>query len=120
MDEPSNHLETLGRSILYDYVKSTKNTIVVVSHDRTLLNLLHTIYELSKRGLTTYGGNYDFYAAQKVIESDALYMDVRNKEKAIRKAKETEKEALERQQKLNAREKGRASSRERMGQEGKI
>jgi ATPase subunit of ABC transporter with duplicated ATPase domains len=103
LDEPSNHLDTFSRSILYHYIKSTNNTLVVVSHDRTLLNLLDNVYELSKRGITIYGGNYDFYAEQKMAESDALNQDLKSKEKALRKAKETEKESLERQQKLDAR-----------------
>ncbi|GAA3920629.1 ATP-binding cassette domain-containing protein [Chitinophaga oryziterrae] len=103
LDEPSNHLDTLSRNMLYDYINSTTNTLVVVSHDRTLLNLLNTVYELSKRGITIYGGNYDFYAEQKMIESDALNQDLKSKEKALRKAKETERESLERQQKLDAR-----------------
>jgi len=103
LDEPSNHLDVLSRNILYDYIKSTKNTLVVVSHDRTLLNLLNNVYELSKRGITAYGGNYDFYAEQKLIESESLNQSLRNKEKILRKAKETEKESIERQQKLDAR-----------------
>lgn len=103
LDEPSNHLDTKGRSILYDYISSTKNTLVVVSHDRTLLNLLTTVYELSRHGITVYGGNYDFYAEQKMIESNALSQDLKSQEKALRKAKETERETLERQQRLDAR-----------------
>lgn len=103
MDEPSNHLDAGGRSRLYDYITATRHTLVVVSHDRTLLNLLHTVYELSKGRITVYGGNYAFYAEQKMIESDALDRDLKNREKALRKAKETEKEALERRQKLDAR-----------------
>lgn len=103
LDEPSNHLDSAGRSILYDYIQSTNNTLVVVSHDRTLLNILDPVYELSKRGITVYGGNYDFYAEQKSIETDALNNDLKNKEKALRKAKETERESAERQQKLDAR-----------------
>jgi ATPase subunit of ABC transporter with duplicated ATPase domains len=103
LDEPSNHLDLVGRNILYDYIQHTTNTLVVVSHDRTLLNLLGAVYELGKRGITIYGGNYDFYAEQKMIESDALNHDVKSKEKALRKAKETERESLERQQKLDAR-----------------
>src|SRR5690606_19319180 len=89
--------------ILYDYIKSTRNTLVIVSHDRTLLNLLNNVYELNKYGITAYGGNYDFYVEQKVIESDALNQSLKNKEKTLRKAKETEKETLERQQRLDAR-----------------
>lgn len=103
LDEPSNHLDTQARTILYDYIRSTNNTLVVVSHDRTLLNLLNTVYELSKRGVTVYGGNYDFYAEQKAIEANAQQEDLKSREKALRKAKEVERESIERQQKLDAR-----------------
>ena len=103
LDEPSNHLDILSRNILYDYINSTKDTLIIVSHDRKLLNLLNTVYELRKDGITAYGGNYDFYVEQKRIENNALNDDVKNKEKALRKAKEIERESLERQQKLDAR-----------------
>lgn len=103
LDEPSNHLDTESRELLYNYIKHTNNTLVVVSHDRILLNLLNAIYELSKRGITAYGGNYDFYAEQKALASLALSHDVQSKEKALRKAKEVERETLERQQKLDFR-----------------
>jgi len=103
LDEPSNHLDFAGRNILYEYIQSTNNTLVVVSHDRALLNILNTVYELDKRGITVYGGNYDFYAEQKSIEADALNNDLKSKEKALRKAKDTERESAERQQKLDAR-----------------
>ncbi|MCD6068793.1 MAG: transporter ATP-binding protein [Bacteroidetes bacterium] len=103
LDEPGNHLDVLHREILYEYIRSTTATVVVVSHDRTLLNILNTTYELSKRGITVYGGNYDFYAEQKKIERNALDQDLKTKEKALRKAKETERESLDRKQKLDAR-----------------
>ena len=103
LDEPSNHLDTSGRHLLYDFLKSSGSTLIVVSHDRKLLNLLDSVYELSKRGITAYGGNYDFYAAQKLVEGNALNQDLRNQEKALRKAKEVERETAERQQKLDAR-----------------
>ena len=103
LDEPSNHLDLQSRTILYDYIRSTSNTLVVVSHDRTLLNLLNTVYELSKKGVTVYGGNYDFYKEQKAIEAHALQEELKSTEKALRKAKEVERETMERQQKLDAR-----------------
>ncbi|POY36146.1 ABC transporter ATP-binding protein [Solitalea longa] len=102
MDEPSNHLDKAGRQLLYDFIKTTPAALLVVSHDRKLLNLLNSVNELSKRGITVYGGNYEFYAEQKRIENEALHQDVRSREKALRKAKEVERETLERQQKLDA------------------
>ncbi|MES2808106.1 MAG: ABC-F family ATP-binding cassette domain-containing protein [Bacteroidota bacterium] len=103
MDEPSNHLDRQGRQMLYNYIKDTNNTLVVVSHDRALLNLLATVCELAPNGITTYGGNYEFYAEQKAIAHDALNADVKSKEKALRKARDVERETVERQQKLDAR-----------------
>ncbi|MES2652634.1 MAG: ABC-F family ATP-binding cassette domain-containing protein [Bacteroidota bacterium] len=107
LDEPSNHLDVSGRELLYDFIQTTKSTLLVVSHDRKLLNLLGTVCELSKRGITVYGGNYDFYVEQKQVENNALNQDLQSKEKALQKAKEKERETLERQQKLSSRGKGK-------------
>lgn len=112
MDEPSNHLDILGRQLLYDFIQSTKSTLIIVSHDRKLLNFLDTVCELNKNGIKIYGGNYDFYEEQKKIETNALSQDIQSKEKALKKAKEKERETLERQQKLDTRAKknlGKAS-----------
>jgi ATPase subunit of ABC transporter with duplicated ATPase domains len=103
LDEPSNHLDMNGRDMLYDFIQSDRSAMIVVSHDRKLLNLLDSICELSSKGITVYGGNYDFYAEQKQIEKNALDEDIKSKEKALRKAKETERETQERQQRQNAR-----------------
>jgi ATPase subunit of ABC transporter with duplicated ATPase domains len=103
LDEPSNHLDDDARTLLYGYIRSTNDTLVMVSHDRELLNLPDMVFELTKRGITVYGGNYDFYAEQKIVENEALNQDVKSKEKALRKAKEVEREAMERQQKLDSR-----------------
>ena len=103
LDEPSNRLDISGRKLLYDFIQSARSSLIVVSHDRQLLNLLDTVCELSEHGIKVYGGNYDFYASQKQIEQNALRQDLQDKEKALRKAKEKECETAERQQKLDAR-----------------
>jgi len=103
LDEPSNHLDKATRELLYHFITSTNSSLIIVSHDRKLLHLLNTVYELNKRGITIYGGNYDFYAEQKQVENNALNQDLQSKEKALKKAKEKERETLERQQKLDAR-----------------
>jgi ATPase subunit of ABC transporter with duplicated ATPase domains len=103
LDEPSNHLDMAGRELLYHFIETTTSALIVVSHDRKLLNLLSTVCELSKRGLTLYGGNYDFYYEQKQLAGEALNQDINSREKALRKAREKERETMERQQKLDAR-----------------
>ncbi|MCH5716722.1 ABC-F family ATP-binding cassette domain-containing protein [Niabella hibiscisoli] len=107
MDEPGNHLDLAGRNQLYDFISHTSKTLIIVSHDRKLLNLLNTMLELSAEGITVYGGNYDFYKEQKQIADNAFQDQLQGKEKALRKAKEKERETVERQQKLDARGKAK-------------
>lgn len=103
LDEPTNHLDLEGRKLLYDLIEKVNATVVIVSHDRMLLNLVDTIFELSNQGIATYGGNYDFYTEQKEVEDEALQNDIHAKERALKKAKEKERETIERKQKLDAR-----------------
>ncbi len=71
LDEPTNHLDTESRNILYSLIKKYKRGLLIVSHDRELLNLMEEINELSSKGIKTYGGNYGFYQVQKKIETEA-------------------------------------------------
>lgn len=103
LDEPSNHLDIEARALLYDFIATTRSTLLVVSHDRKLLNLLNISCELSASEIKVYGGNYDFYKNQKQIEQNALNQEIQSGEKALRKAKEKERETAERQQKLDSR-----------------
>lgn len=103
LDEPGNHLDASGRKQLYDWIRQSKATLLIVSHDRHLLNLLDSVYELSQQGIKAYGGNYDFYAAQKQQEAKALQEEIQSAEKALRKAKEVQRDTTERRQRLDAR-----------------
>ncbi len=103
LDEPSNHLDSEGRELLYNFIQSSKSTMIIVSHDRKLLNLLNTVCELGQQGIRIYGGNYEFYSSQKQVEKNALMHDIHSNEKIMRKAKEKEWETIERHQKLDAR-----------------
>ena len=47
MDEPTNHLDDVSRGKLYRFITSTSSGMLVVSHDRILLNLLSSTYELT-------------------------------------------------------------------------
>ena len=99
LDEPTNHLDEAGRRQLYAFVRDTRATVVVVSHDITLLNLLETIYELSPLGLKRYGGNYDFYRQQKQIERQALEQHLDAAQSALKLARRRAQEVRERQEK---------------------
>lgn len=103
MDEPTNHLDDKGREQLYRLVGSTAAALLIVSHDRQLLNLLSATYELSATGVTYYPGNYDFYKEQKGLAVGALQARLEEKEKELQKARKQAREVAERQQKHNTR-----------------
>ena len=99
MDEPTNHLDSSGRQRLYDWVEKYRSTLLVVSHDRTLLNLLPEICELKKHQINYYGGNYEFYKEQKTLMQEALQQRIEEKEKALGIARKVARETAERRDK---------------------
>ena len=103
LDEPTNGLDTMGRERLYEFVKRTPAALLVVSHDRTLLNLLPAIGELSANGLILYGGNYDFFKEQKSIRLNALQEQLEEKQKALRLARKAARDIAEQKAKQNVR-----------------
>ncbi len=60
LDEPTNHLDLEAALWLESYLKSYPGTLLLVSHDRGLLNrAVNRIIHLENRRLTAYTGNYD-------------------------------------------------------------
>ena len=98
LDEPTNHLDQTSRQNLYNYILNCKATIVIVSHDITLLNQLDSTYELSEKGIKLYGGNYAFYKKQKRIEENALEQQISSEERAFRIARKKAQGVKERQE----------------------
>ncbi|MDR3188798.1 MAG: ATP-binding cassette domain-containing protein [Prevotellaceae bacterium] len=103
LDEPTNHLDEASRQLLYRYIRQSTATMLVVSHDVTLLNQLHATCELSERNIRSYGGSYSFYQSQKEVESTALSDSIHAEEKALRAARIKAQEVKQRQEKRLAR-----------------
>ncbi|MDR0364816.1 MAG: ATP-binding cassette domain-containing protein [Bacteroidales bacterium] len=103
LDEPSNHLDYISKGKLYNLLKDSKATVMVISHDRTLLNLLPAIYELHKDRIACYPGNYENYKIQKEQERDALHEKIKEQEKSLRTARKIACEMTERKQKQDIR-----------------
>lgn len=103
MDEPTNHLDRESREQLYRFISHSTACILIVSHDRELLNMLNQTLEMTPGGITAYGGNYEFYKSQKEQQTNALQMQLNEKEKALKLAKKAAREAAERKQKHDVR-----------------
>ncbi|MDR1797004.1 MAG: ABC-F family ATP-binding cassette domain-containing protein [Clostridiales Family XIII bacterium] len=66
LDEPTNHLDVASMDAVEDALLEFDGTLLVISHDRWLLERLPTrILELSGRGLAFYPGNFDYYLEKK-------------------------------------------------------
>ena len=66
LDEPSNHLDLETRLWLESHLASYQGTIVLVSHDRHLLNtIVDTIIHLDDLRLTVYRGDYDHFEKER-------------------------------------------------------
>jgi ATP-binding cassette subfamily F protein 3 len=62
LDEPSNHLDVEAMIFLTEYLKRFRNTVLMVSHDRDLLNdVCDHIVHIDQQKLVAYTGNYDFF-----------------------------------------------------------
>ncbi|WP_454853755.1 ABC-F family ATP-binding cassette domain-containing protein [Rhizobium binxianense] len=85
LDEPTNYLDLEGTLWLEDYIRRYPHTVIIISHDRDLLNnAVNAIVHLDQRKLTFYRGNYDQFERQKA-EADELQMKAKAKNEAARK-----------------------------------
>ena len=72
LDEPTNYLDLEGTLWLENYVASYPHTVLIVSHDRDLLNrAVNSILHLDRRKLTFYRGGYDEFERQRAREGRA-------------------------------------------------
>lgn len=71
LDEPTNHLDIETIFYLQNYLKETKRTVLMVTHDRYFLDAVCTnIFELFRRKLKLYQGNYSTYLEKKATEAE--------------------------------------------------
>jgi ATPase subunit of ABC transporter with duplicated ATPase domains len=87
LDEPTNNLDLYARRRLYAAVESWPGTLVVVSHDRDLLDLVDQIADLRSGTITWYGGNFSAYEEALAVEQEAAERMVRVAESDLRKQK---------------------------------
>ncbi len=90
LDEPTNHLDLEATIWLEDYLKGYPGTILLVSHDRDLLNRsVDEILHLENGKMTLYKGGYDRFE-----ETRRMRLDQNEKQRAKQSAKRAEMESF--------------------------
>ncbi|MFM9692968.1 ABC-F family ATP-binding cassette domain-containing protein [Streptomyces europaeiscabiei] len=87
LDEPTNNLDLYARRRLYEAVESWSGVMIVVSHDRELLDLVDQIADLHAGEVTWYGGNFSAYEEALAGEQEAAERMVRVAESDLKKQK---------------------------------
>ena len=93
LDEPTNNLDRRARELLYAAVRSWSGTLIVVSHDRELLDLMDETAELYEGGIRMFGGNFSAYLDQLEAEQETAERLVRAAEQGLRVEKRQRAEA---------------------------
>ena len=84
LDEPTNYLDFEGTAWLENYLQKFKNTVLVISHDRSLLNKsVNGILHFSNKNLQFYSGNYDSFDNERRIQLEQK-ISLKNKQDAQR------------------------------------
>ena len=116
MDEPTNHLDLPTKEVLDKSLENYGGTLIVVSHDRYLLNKFpDRIVEMHDKGIDSYTGKYDDYVRQKEIKKQKLENAALSEQKSDDKTenagkgsyrtREQRREAAERRQRFSELEK---------------
>jgi ATPase subunit of ABC transporter with duplicated ATPase domains len=83
LDEPTNNLDRAARARLYDTISAWQRTLIVVSHDVQLLELMDDTAELRAGRLTLFGGPYSAFRAHLAGEQAAAEQALRTAEQAF-------------------------------------
>ena len=81
LDEPTNYLDLEGALWLENYLLKYPHTVLIVSHDRGLLNRsVSTILHLEDKKLQLYGGGYDTFAKPRAARLAAAESEAKKQE----------------------------------------
>ena len=89
LDEPTNHLDISTIEWLEGYLKRSRATLLMVTHDRYFLDrVCSSIIELDHESLFQVEGNYDMYLRRRAERIEAMAADVARAKNTLRKEQE--------------------------------
>ncbi|MFI9550996.1 ABC-F family ATP-binding cassette domain-containing protein [Nonomuraea endophytica] len=96
LDEPTNNLDRGARDRLHDVLGDWKGCLLVVSHDRALLDRMDRIAELDRGEVRFYGGGFTAYEEAVRTGQEAAERTVRGAEQELKREKREMRQARER------------------------
>lgn len=110
LDEPTNDLDREGRSAILEFLRTYDGGVLLISHDREVLELSESVLELSNRGLSIYGVPWQEYLEEKDRERGRLASALDSAKRERDSANSDRLEARERQEKRNRKGKAEGAS----------
>ena len=83
VDEPTNHMDYVAKAQYVEWMKTAREAMLVITHDRDVLNEVDRIVELKDGSSKSYKGNYDAYLKQNAVSTGAQMNDFEMIEKRI-------------------------------------
>ena len=96
LDEPTNNLDLDARRKLYGVLEDRNGCLLLVSHDRALLDRMDRIAELDRGELRSYGGNFTAYTEAVRAAREVAEKNVRSAEQEVKREKREMQQARER------------------------
>lgn len=87
IDEPTNHMDYVGKEQFIEWLKGATESVIIVSHDRDVLKHVNKIIELKDKKLLTFNGNYDHYLKQNTTQTTNSVIQYENQLKRLEDAK---------------------------------
>jgi ATP-binding cassette, subfamily F, member 3 len=83
VDEPTNHMDYIAKDQYVSWMKTAREAMLVITHDRDVLNEVDRIIELKDGENVSYKGNYDAYLKQNAVSTGTQMNDFEMIEKRI-------------------------------------
>ena len=89
LDEPTNHLDIEIIEWLEDYLKRSRVTLLMVTHDRYFLDrICNKIIEIDNQQIYSYDGNYDYYLRRRRERIEAMAAELAKVKNTLRREQE--------------------------------
>jgi ATPase subunit of ABC transporter with duplicated ATPase domains len=71
IDEPTNHMDYVAKDAFLQWFNACKYAVVVITHDRDLLQQVQRVIEINDQHALSFSGNYNAYLRQNAMQTAA-------------------------------------------------